>query len=265
LVIERRSAEGLAERLPALAEELVRLNVELIVTNPNSATLAAKRATQTIPIVMFAAFLPVEDGLVERLARPGGNVTGVAPWVGVETSDKMFQLLKEAVPSAKRATLLIDPKFQGMHLYEKVIAQQDRNLAKIGMTVTRIGMTRPDELAAALERVVASKPDVLYVSATVAQSDAEIAAFAIQRKLVSLGDRANYLRAGGLIYYGVDPVSHVDEVASYVDRILRGAKPRDLPVQHAPKWELLLNGKSARAIGFSPPPLFMARVSQVID
>lgn len=266
LVIEWRFAEGEVGRLAGLADELVRLNVELIVAYLNEATDAAKHATQTIPIVMFAGMFPVERGIVKSLAHPGGNVTGTVWYANPqETSTKMLQIIKDAVPKARRLSQLWNPADPQMRFYD--FAQRERVAAALGMSQQRFGITRPDEQKAAIGRVAASRPDVLWVGGNVNAVGVfrEIAAFAIERKLVSVSDSALWVEAGGLLSYGPDRNALRDRTVSYVDRMLRGAKPSDLPVEQTTKWEMLLNAKTARAIGFKPPPSFMLRVDREIE
>jgi putative ABC transport system substrate-binding protein len=268
LVVERRFNDWKDERLPALAEELVRLNVELIVTFGNLATEAAKLATKSIPIVMHASFFPVEYGLVDSLRRPGGNVTGTASWDRMDTADKRYQILKDAVPTAKRVTVLWDPTHPVMQLWNaERRRREDRNVAAIGLTITRVAMTRPEELTAAMDGIVASRPDLLNVAGQPAiyTRIQEIIAFTIKRKIVTLGPSVASVEAGALLSYDPAPAELLDRTASYVDRILRGAKPGDLPIEQATKWELVLNAKTARAIGFKPPASFMAQVTRQVE
>jgi len=267
LLIEWRFAEGQIGCMPGLADELVRLNVELIVTDANTSTDAARQVTQTIPIVMVWNVFPVERGLIKSLARPGGNVTGT-----VRTADpneyfvKTWQILRDAVPKASRATILNNGADPILRFYDDAIG--DQQAKEMGfISVQRISITRPNEITSSLDLVLSSRPDVLIVGAHVTEFGAfpEIAAFALERKLVSHSDSDRYVVAGGLLSYGPHIDSLRDLTGNYVDKILRGAKPADLPVQQTLKWNMVLNAKTAHAIGFKPPPAFKLQVTHEIE
>jgi putative ABC transport system substrate-binding protein len=268
LVIEWRFGDWKYGLLRRMADELVRLNVELIIAATNLAIFAAKAATKTIPIVMAGSFLPVESRLVESLANPGGNVTGAAWWDKPQTADKSIQLLKEAVPRATRVAVFVDSSVPLADQYTYFHGdEQLRNLAAVGLTLQRFELSPKNNLAAVLEQV-ARQSDALmvYLANPVVQTHRpEIIEFTIKRKLVSIGDSPFYVSEGGLLYYGPSFASIWERTASYVDRILRGAKPADLPVELAAKWELVMNAKTARAIGFKPPQAFMLRVDRVVE
>lgn len=265
LVIEWRFAENNPERLPALADELVRLNVELIVTDFNSSTLAAKRATRSIPIVMGASWDTVEQSFIDSHARPGGNITGIDWSLGPQTAERNYQILKDAVPGAKRAVRLWDPSHPTAYRYG------DEHLRRItsntGLTVVSVGITRAEDLAGALDQVVASRAEVLYVAGdeSIPPLFREIAAFAVKQKMASIGSHPRYTTVGGLLSYTANVLATLDLRAGYIDRILRGAKPADLPVEFPTKFELVLNMKTAKAIGVKFPPSFMLRVDRTIE
>ena len=264
LVIEWRYAEFKPERLPVLADELVRLDLELIVTLNAPGTLAAMQATKTIPIVMVS-YLPIRQGLIESHARPGGNVTGFDTMPAAETSLKIYQLLKEAVPGAKRATRLSYPRapFDPAGFTDR----WHEVASKTGLTIAHVDVTRNEELAGALDRIAASRPDVFFVSGDpfIVPHFPAIAAFAVKRKLPSMSEHSNYTASGGLLHYGADPMEPWVRIASYIDRILRGAKPGDLPVEQPTKYELVLNRKTAKEIGLTLPLPFMRQVTRVIE
>jgi putative ABC transport system substrate-binding protein len=262
--IELRYAEGKPERLPGLAAEIVRLDVEVIVSPVNATTRALQRATRTIPIVMVGS-LPVENGFIASYSRPGGNVTGLDVWPTPELGAKCYQILKLAVPKAEVAVSLSNTKDPTFRLYG---SEFDRKVTSTtGLTVVRVDLTSVDGLAKALDQVAASRPDVLLVGAGeyIDRHVGEIAAFASSRKLPSISVSSTYTSLGGLLHYGAEPAAVVERVASYVDRILRGAKPADLPVEQPTKYELVLNMKTARSIGLTLPPSFMAQVDRVIE
>lgn len=268
LAIAWRHAEGKPERLRELADELVRLDVELIVALQNYPTMAAQAATRSIPIVGHGLFLPVENGLIKALGRPGGNVTGTAWWERITTVDKPFELLKQALPRATRVAAMIDPNIPLSYQYSYYHGdEQVRNVAAIGLSLQRFELTRPEDLGTVLDRVARTADALMvYVGNPVVQVHLrEVIAFTIERKLVSIGDGPVYVDGGGLLYYGPNITALWDRTASYVDRILRGANPAELPVEQTAKWELVMHGKTARAIGFEPPKSFMLRVDRVIQ
>lgn len=263
LVVEWRYADGNVEALPALAQELVRLKVELIVTSLNQPTAAAKRATRTLPIVMHSVYEPVENDYIESLARPGGNLTGTA-WAGAETGGKIYQVLREAIPRAVRIASLWNPSGPGAEIGR---TRNERIASDLGMSVESFPVTRVEEFEPALKRIELMRPDALIVwgDAILNSRVEEIAAFAIKHRLVSIGSAPRYLDGGGLIYYGPDFSALYDRTASFVDRILRGARPGDLPVELPTRFETVLNAKTARAIGFKPSKSFMLRVDRQVE
>lgn len=267
LVIEWRFAEGNVERLAKLAEELVRLDVELIVALVNSASDAAVHATKSIPIVMWSNMFPVERGLAASLARPGGNVTGTVWWAKPrDMSKKIYQIAKEAMPKTKRSAELVDPTDPQDRFYDR--QDQVRRLAEIGLAHTRIEMTRREGLNAALDTIKANHIELLYVTgggAAIGSSYPEVIAFALEQKLASFSDNPRYVEAGGLFTYGPDGDELMSRVVSYVERILRGAKPGDLAIEQSSTYVLAFNNKTARAIGIKPPQTFMLRVDKLVE
>jgi putative ABC transport system substrate-binding protein len=265
LVIEARWAAGNLERLAQLAEELVRLDVELIVSVSNDASDAARKATRSIPIVMWANTFPIERGLIASFARPGGNVTGTVWSMHPENALlKWFQLLKEAVPSARRSARIGATDSAYRFFDARAI---ERGIVALGMTHQRIPFIAPGDLDAVLEQLKTSRAEVFHVPGLtfIPSFYKQIAAFAIEHKMVSISDVASYARAGGCLSYGLDPRELIDQIASYVDRILRGAKPGDLAIEQPTKFLMTLNASTARAIGLKPPESFMLRVDQVIE
>ncbi len=263
LSVEWRFAEGEAARLPALAEELVRLNVEVIIASFNNPIAAAKAATRSIPVVMLNALSPVEQGFVESLARPGGNVTGTA-WSSPETVGKILQVLKEAAPRLTRVAILGNPEVTGGKSYS---AAGERAAGTLGLSAQFFGATRPEEIAPALERIGASRAQALFAAfdTVLLAGMRDVATFALKKKLLSISTASPFVDAGGLLYYGPDFKELVERTVSYVVRILGGAKPADLPVELPSKYELIVNLKTARAIGHKIPPTLLARADRVIE
>jgi putative tryptophan/tyrosine transport system substrate-binding protein len=263
LAVEWRYAEGDVSRLPALAEELVRLNVELIMASFNDAIGAAKRATRSIPIVMFNSLNPVEQGFVESLARPGGNITGTA-WSAPEISAKILQILNEAAPRAKRVALIGNSSMRGVHDYGVLAVEA---AGTMGMEARVFGAARPEEIPKALEQIAAFRPQALYVALdTVLMSGLrDIVAFALKRKLPAIANAPQFTDAGGLLYYGPDLTEIGERTLNYVARILAGARPADLPVELPSKFELVVNLRTAKLIGHKVPQSILVRASRVIE
>ena len=263
IVVEWRFAEGDVTRLPALADELIRLNVEVIVASFNQSIAVAKRATRTIPVVMLNAISPVEEGFIESLGRPGGNITGTA-WSSLETVGKIMQVLKEAAPRTTRLAILGNPDFSE---HKHTIAGAEQAGAKLGMGVQFFEARRPDEIGPALEKVAAAKSQALFaaVDTILVSRLRDIAEFALKRKLPSISTASPYVDVGGLLYYGPDLNELGERTISYVTRILAGAKPADLPVELPSKYQLIINQKTARAIGHKIPPTLLLRADRVIE
>ncbi len=264
IAIEYRYAEGKRDRYPELATELVRLNVDIIVAAGGAATIrAAKNATKTIPIVMGGAGLdPVEAGLVDSLARPGGNVTGVTNLV-TELSGKRLELFKEAVPKLTRVAVLYDPATASSVLEVKEIQTAARALK---LTI------RPWEVRAAdgFEKVFAAlnkqRPDGLFVSRSSLTNTnlKRIVGLTLKSRLPSVYTSRDAVEAGGLMYYGADTEESYRRVAYFVDRILKGTKPADLPVEQPMRFELVVNLKTAKQIGVTVDPNLLARATRII-
>ena len=263
LSVEWRYAEGDTARLPALAEELVRLNVEVIIASFNNPIAAAKAATRSIPVVMLNALSPVEQGFVQSLAHPGGNVTGMA-WSAPETVGKILQVLKEAAPGLTRVAVLGNPAVTGGESYG---VAGDRAAGTLGLSIQHFAATRPEEIAPALERIGASRAQALFAAfdTVLLAGMRDVAAFALRKKLLSISTASRFVDAGGLLYYGPDFKELAARTVSYVVRILGGAKPADLPVELPSKYELIINLKTARAIGHKIPPTLLARADRVIE
>jgi putative ABC transport system substrate-binding protein len=265
IAIEYRYTEGKLDRLPELAAELVRLKVDVIVAGGDNPVRAAKNATKTIPIVMMGqAADPVEAGLVESLARPGGNVTGLT-LLSRELGGKRLELLKEAVPKLARVAVLYDPAVPGN------VLQVKENLPvaarALGLTVRSWEVRDADGFERVFAALNKERPDGLYVPVAgplMFANQKRIADFALKSRLPSMYGRREFVDAGGLMYYGADLADSYRRVAYYVDRILKGAKPAELPVEQPTKFELVIDLKTAKQIGLTIPPNVLARADKVI-
>jgi putative tryptophan/tyrosine transport system substrate-binding protein len=265
ITIEYRYAEGKRDQYPALVAELVRLKVDIIVGPSGSAPIrAAMNATKTVPIVMMSlAADPVEAGFVESLARPGGNVTGITT-LSRELGGKRLELFKEAVPKVASVTVLYDPANPGN--VREVKEELPLAARALGATI------QPWEVrdAGGFERVFAAlskqSPEGLYVppGPLMAANKKRIAGFALKSRLPSVYSNREAVDAGGLLYYGADLADSYRRAAYYVDRILKGAKPADIPVERPTKFELVINSTTAKQIGITIPQKLLARADRVI-
>jgi putative tryptophan/tyrosine transport system substrate-binding protein len=262
LAIEFRDAEGQPARLPALAAELVQLHVDVIVTFPTNAARAAKHATTTLPIVMAAADDPVRTGLVASLAQPGGNLTGLSNF-GPDLSGKRLELLKEAVPTLARIAVLWNAADSGMTLR---FNQMEVAARALGQTVDPLGVHDATQVESALTAMTQERPDALFVITDVltARHWGRIVDFAAQHQLPTLFEYREPVVAGGLIAYGPSQADLHRRAAYYVDRILKGTKPADLPVEQPTKFELVINVKTAQALGLTIPPSVLFQADEVI-
>ena len=264
LLIEYRWAHGQFERLPALAAELVALKPAVIVALVTQASLAARKATRTIPIVMVAVADPVGAGLVTSLARPGGNVTGNSS-ASVEIAGKSLELLKEVAPDRQRVGILWNPAnavFQRQMLNEAEAAS--RRLALQAHVVAASDVKGIERAFQALTRERAEAV-VILADPIFVRERSRIAALATKRRLPSVGGIREYAEAGGLVAYGPNFYELYRDAAAYVDRILKRAKPGDLPVEQPTKFELVINLKTASTLGLTIPPALLARADQVIQ
>jgi putative ABC transport system substrate-binding protein len=265
IVIEYRYAEGKVDRFSELTAELVRLKVDVIVAaGGNRIILAAKNATKTIPIVMMGAGVdPVEAGHVESLARPGGNITGITTLTR-ELGGKRLELLKEAVPKVARVAVLYEPAAPGAALdVKEVLPVAARAL---GLTIQPWEVRDTDGLEKVFAALNKQRPDGLFVtrSRLIGDNQKRIVGFALKSRLPSMYFDRGAVDAGGLMSYGADLADSYRRVAYFVDRILKGAKPADLPVEQPTKFELVINLKTAKQIGLTIPPNVLARADKVI-
>jgi putative ABC transport system substrate-binding protein len=261
IAIEYRWAEGRYDRLPALAADLVSRKVDVIITQGTPAASAAKQATTTIPIVMAIVGNPVDTGLVSSLARPGGNITG-SSFFYAELSAKRLEIMKELMPQLSRAGVLLNPDNPAM---PSIVRAMMETAKVINVTLQSIDVRHLDELEPAFEQArsqldaVAIVEDGLFVA-----NRARIAELAIKNRLPSIGFR-EYCEAGGLVAYGVDFPHIWRGAGAMVDKILKGRKPADLPIEQATRFEFILNLKTAKAFGFNVPPSMSARANEVIE
>jgi len=265
LVIEYRDAGGKPERLAASAAELVALNVDVIVSPGTLASLAAKRATATIPIVVPTIGDPVADGLVKSLAQPGGNVTGLSNLTN-DLIGKCMQLLKEAVPGATRVAVLTHPGSATAKTDKDFATRAQAAGRSLGFVVQLIVAGRPVDLDRAFAEMSRWRATALVVMpyATLLQERARIVALAAKQRLPAVYAYRENVVAGGLMSYGADLADQFRRSAAYVDRILKGAKPADLPVEQPTKFELIINLKTAKALGLTIPQTLLLRADEII-
>ena len=262
LVIECRAAPGKAERIPDLAAELVRLNVDVLVTEGTQTTLAAKQATKAIPIVMVYAADPVAAGLVGSLARPGGNVTGLSVNL-TEVVWKNFEILKELAPGITRVALLTDSTQTGHML---VADQLDAAAKRMGVRLRRIDVLTSAALDRAFAAALRQRAEALIVQPLfIEPTDVQrIAEFAVKNRLPTMTFHTPYLRAGLLMLYGANVPEHYRRAGSYIDKILKGTKPGDLPIEQPTKYDFVVNLKTAKALGITIPESILLRANEVI-
>ncbi len=261
--IEYRSADGRPDRFPDLAAELVRLKVDLIVTRGTTGALAAKNATRTIPIVMATSGDPVAAGLVASLARPGRNVTGLSS-INAELVGKRLGLLKEAIPGIARIAVVLNLSNPTLVTQRRQIEVAARSL---GFQTQFLDVRKPEDLGRAFDTAVKQRADAVHVGLDfLAQSNlGRIVDLAAKHRLPTIYSTRDFVDAGGLMAYGVSRLEMYRHAATYVDKIFKGAKPGDLPVEQPTKFELLINLKTAKALGLTIPPSLLQRADQVIE
>jgi putative tryptophan/tyrosine transport system substrate-binding protein len=262
LVIEYRWAEGHLERLPALAADLVRLPVDVLVAGGNAAIAAAQQATRTIPIVMFDGNDPVGAQFIASLARPGGNITGTVD-AGPAMAGKLLEVLTEAVPQARRVAVLYNPTHPGIRDYEQASLMAERAL---GVTLQPVEVRQPSDIATAFQSLRRERPDALYVvgNPVVALHRQAIVDFAARHRLPAIYTGRAFVDAGGLMSYGPSLREMAHRTAVFVDKILKGAQPADLPVEQPTKFELVINLKTATALGLVIPPTLLVLADEVL-
>jgi putative tryptophan/tyrosine transport system substrate-binding protein len=263
LVIEYRWSEGQAQRLADQAADLVRLRVAVIVTAGTPATLAAKTATNSIPIVMTNVGDPIGSGIVASLARPGANVTGLS-LLDADLDGKRIELLKEAVPHMTRLAILWSANDPGMIL---AFSRVETAAKTLGFALQNLAVREPSEFPRAFEAAGAGRAEALFVTAQpfTNRHRAEILALVTKQRLPAIYTLRSFVDAGGLISYGPSQADLYRRAATFVDRILKGAKPADLPVEQPTTFELVINLKTAKALGLTIPPALLQRADQVIE
>jgi putative tryptophan/tyrosine transport system substrate-binding protein len=264
IVIEYRWAEGRSDRLPDLTAELVRLRVDVLVASGAAATRAAKEATTTIPIVSVAVQDPVALGSVQSLGRPGGNITGPTLTGGLAIVGKQLELLKETVPGVSRVAVLWNPA-------NPMLLQQLRDTESaarsLNVQLQPVEARSPDEFDRAFSRIIRGRVEALLVSTdpVFAAQGTRLANLAARNRLPAMYGLRRHVEAGGLIAYGANELDVWRRAATYVDKILKGAKPAELPVEQPTKFELVINLKTAKALGLTIPPSLLARADHVIE
>jgi len=265
VLIEYRFAEGRVDRLPGLAEELVRLKVDVIAASPTPAALAAKNATRTIPIVGMSLTEPVEVGLVASFARPGGNVTGVAYGLDTDIFGKQLELLKQVIPEVRRVAVLSNPG--NSPAQPLMMSSVERSARALGLQLQFVEARAPSEFGGAFAAMAKERAGALLLTgdSMFFLHRARLADLAVKNRLPSMSTQGQWVEAGGLMSYGPSFPDLYRRAATYVDKILKGAKPADLPIEQPTKIELAINLKTAKAIGIIVPQSLLQRADEVIQ
>ena len=266
IVIEYQEAHGRIEHFVSLATELVRLNVDLIVAPNTPAARAARQATTTIPIVASALANPIEDGLVSSLAHPGGNVTGLT-FLGPELTSKRLQLLKDALPNVSRVAALWHRNAFGERTTNNMLMTTDAAALTLQLQLQSVGIRSPEELAGAFFAMVRQDAEavLIFPSPMLYGERRRIADLALRYRLPSMSVDREFAEVGGFIAYGASIIDLMRRSAIYVDKILKGAKPADLPVEQPTKFDLAINLKTAKALSLDVPVSLLARAGEVIE
>jgi putative tryptophan/tyrosine transport system substrate-binding protein len=261
ILIERRYWENRSERLPTLAEEFVRLKVDIIVTSTEAGARAAKKVTTTIPIVMTTSADAVGQGIVASLARPGGNVTGLTN-ISPDLLGKRLELLKEAFPKVSRVTVLGCPRDSPVNVMQWDETQAAARVLKLRLQPVEV--RGPEEVEDALRSLTRDRTDALFVHDCSRIPSSKTVELAAKSRLPAIYAVERFSQAGGLMFYGSSATDLARRAATYVDKILKGAKPADLPVEQPMKFEFVINLKTAKQIGVTIPPDVLARATKII-
>jgi putative ABC transport system substrate-binding protein len=264
IVVEDRWADGRVERFPLLLDELIRLPVDVIVVASTPGAVAAKRAKSTIPVVFWGVSDPVGLGLVASLGRPGGNMTGLSLASEEGFAGKWLEMFKQAVPAASQVAVLWNPQAPGL---ERRAAEMATGAARLGLTLHELPIRSVDDLGGAFATLAKAHVDGLIVvtDPLTLRHRVQIVQSAAKARVPSVYGFGEFARAGGLMAYGPSVPDLARRAATYVDRILKGTKPADLPVEQPTKFELVINLKTAKALGLTIPPSLLARADQVIE
>jgi putative ABC transport system substrate-binding protein len=266
IVIEFRAADGEIERFPALAGELVQLKVDVILAPNTPGARAVQQATAMIPIVVPVMGDPVRDGLVASLARPGGNITGLT-FLGPELVPKRLALLKQAVPTVSRVAALWHPRAYGERTMSDMMKETEAAAGTMGLYLLPVTVQSPDEFEQAFSTIAGERADALFVfpSPMLFLERRRIVELAAKHRLPSMAMGREFVELGGLMSYGASITDLSRRSATYIDKILKGAKPGDLPVEQPTKFELLVNLKTARELGLTIPREFLLLADEVIE
>ena len=265
LILDQRYFEGHNECLPALAAELVAFNPDLLICSTPQAAIALKSATITIPIVFVGVANPVALGLVQSLSHPGGNITGFATFVPGDFVAKQIEIFRELVPAASKIAILANP---GNAMHELSLAEEVPGVARsLGIALPAVEATTGEQLDIAFASAAAQRADAILVfgDTLILRQSSRVVALAAKHHLPAMGLFRQFAEGGGLISYGPDLPDLFHRAGDYVDKILKGTKPADLPVEQPTKFELIINMKTAKALGLTVPPSILVRATEVIE
>jgi ABC-type uncharacterized transport system substrate-binding protein len=266
IIVEYKAADSKIERFADLAKELVQLNVDVIVASNTPAALAARQATATIPIVVPVMGDPVRDGLVSSLARPGGNITGLT-FLGPELLPKRIALLKEAVPNVSRVAALWHPGAYGERTMNEMMEEAEGAAKTLGVQLRLAAVQGPDDFEGAFSTIVQGRADavIVFPSPMLFTERRRIVDLAVKGRLPLMAMGKEFAELGGLMAYGASIPGLIRRSATYVDKIINGATPSDLPVQQPTTFDLVINIKTAKVLGLDVPPSLLARADEVIE